>query len=322
MMMDLQMIAAALARLRYKVWGFGESIAMEALLRSGGAPADVAANLIRTWAYEHPPLASNPLSHVAPGVPLLMEWERTGDPALIRRALELGELHAQIQIGRHGARIHRPDLAGWENEVWVDNMHLTGPFLARLGAATGDARWHDLAADLLLSHARVLQDAGGLFSHGFNDATGEANRVFWGRGQGWALLGLTDTLAWLPPDHPARRETGERLGALADALARTEASPGLWRTVLDHEETYLESSVGAFVALGVGEAVARRQIDARHGAMAERARAQLADFFNAAGEFSGTSDATPVGADAAHYAARPLGVFAWGQAPTLLALLT
>ncbi len=87
-MMDLHMIAAALARLRYKVWGFGESIAMEALLRSGGAPADFAANLIRTWAYEHPPLATNPLSHVAPGVPLLMEADRTGDPALMRRALE------------------------------------------------------------------------------------------------------------------------------------------------------------------------------------------------------------------------------------------
>ena len=43
--MDPHMIAAALMRLRYKVWGFGESIAMEALLRSGGAPADFAANL-------------------------------------------------------------------------------------------------------------------------------------------------------------------------------------------------------------------------------------------------------------------------------------
>ena len=319
--MDPQVIAAALARLRYKVWGFGESIAMEALLRSGGAPADFAANLIRTWAHEHPPLVTNPLSHVAPGVPLLMEWDRTGDPALMRRALELGELHARLKIGRHGARTHRPDLAGWENEVWVDNMHLTGPFLARLGAATGDAHWHDLATDLLLSHARVLQDADGLFSHGFNDATGEANRVFWGRGQGWALLGLTDTLAWLPPDHEARREIGERLGALVDGLARTESAPGLWRTVVDQPETYIESSVGAFVALGVGEAVARGQANPGHGAIAERARAGLARFFNAAGEFTGTSDATPVGLDAAHYAARPLGVFAWGQAPALLALL-
>ncbi|MEO6061664.1 MAG: glycoside hydrolase family 88 protein [Thermoflexales bacterium] len=320
--MDLQMIAAALMRLRYKVWGFGESIAMEALLRSSGAPAGFAAELIRKWAHEHPALTTNPLSHVAPGVPLLMELDRTGDPALLRRAVELGELHANFKTGRHGARIHRPDLAGWVNEVWVDSMHLTGPFLARLGTTTGNLRWSDLAADLLLSHARVLQDdASGLFSHGFNDSTGLANRVFWGRGQGWAFLGLTDTLAWLPVDHRARREIGERLGALADALARTETSEGLWRTVLDHDETYIESSVGAFVALGVGEAVARGQIDARHRAMADRARAHLAAFFNADGEFTGTSDATPVGADAAHYHARPLGVFAWGQAPALLALL-
>jgi rhamnogalacturonyl hydrolase YesR len=251
-----------------------------------------------------------------------MESSRTGDPILLRRALELGELHAGLKVGRHGARIHRPDLAGWQNEVWVDNMHLTGPFLARLGAVTGDPRWFDLAGDLLLTHARVLQDdASGLFSHGFNDATGEANRVFWGRGQGWALLGLTDTLAWLPPDHGARPEIGERLGALIDALASAETEPGRWRTVVDHPETYVESSVGAFVALGVGEALARGQVTARQQAMADRARDHLAVFFNATGEFTGTSDATPVGADAAHYGARPLGVFAWGQAPALLALL-
>jgi hypothetical protein len=37
------------------------------------------------------------------------------------------------------------------------------------------------------------------------------------------------------------------------------------------------------------------------------------------GELLGVSDATPVGADAAHYNARPLGTQAWGQGPALLA---
>ena len=134
-------------------------------------------------------------------------------------------------------------------------------------------------------------------------------------------VGTPPPAATLPVPFAARREIGERLGILADALTRAETGPGLWRTVVDHPETYIESSVGAFVALGVGEAVARGQVVARHRQMAERARDRLAGFFNAAGEFTGTSDATPVGVDVAHYGARPLGVFAWGQAPALLALL-
>lgn len=316
-------LAVALAHYPYRVWGFGESIAMEALLAFGGDPGRVAEHLIRTWAGTHPALVSNPLSHVAPGVPVLALAGRTGDASLLRRAIELGELHAGLRVGRHGARIHRPDLAGWEHEVWVDNMHLTGPFLARLGGATGEGRWHDLAAALILSHARVLQGDDGLFSHGFDDATGRANQVRWGRGQGWALLGLTDTLEALPGAHSARAEIAQRLHGLAAGLARWEDGewPGRWHTVLDRSDTYIESSVGAFVALGIERAVARGHVPVAHRAMARRALVALAGFTTPDGAFGGTSDATPVGLDVAHYAARPRGVYPWGQAPALLALL-
>lgn len=320
---DVAGLAASLARYPFRVWGFGESIAMEALLAFGGDPARLAERLIRSWARSHPTLASNPLSHVAPGVPLLALAVRDGDSALLDRAIELAELHAHLRIGRHGARIHRPDLAGWEHEVWVDNMHLTGPFLARLGRVTGDARWSDLAGELILTHARVLQDQAGLFSHGFDDASGRANGVFWGRGQGWALLGLTDTLVELSGDHPSRGEIAQRLRSLITGLARCENDerPGCWHTVLDRPDTYVESSVGAFVALGVGRAVSRGHAPASNTPMVERAKAALRAFVTEAGEFGGTSDATPVGPDPAHYAARPLGAYPWGQAPALLALL-
>lgn len=319
----IQQMANVLLHYPYKIWGFGESIAMEALLLCGGTPAAFATNLIKQWATLHPPLALNPLSHVAPGVPLLMEYTRTQNPILLKRALELGELHAHLKRGRHGARIHRPDLAGWENEVWVDNMHLTGPFLARLGQITNNTTWFDLAAEMILSHAHVLQDQCGLFSHGFNDAIGEPNSIFWGRGQGWALLGLTDTLSNLPSNHPARPEINTRLHRLVAALAQSESlvSPGTWHTVVNQPDTYLESSVGAFVALGVGHAILHQFIDTKYQAMVNSASTRLPQLINPNGEMVGTSDATPVGADVAHYAQRRQGVFAWGQAAALLALM-
>src|SRR5262249_49808338 len=146
------------------------------------------------------------------------------------------------------------DLAGWQHEVWVDCMHLDGPFLAELANVSGDLRWRELAVDLLLSHAHVLQDeAIGLFSHGFDGSTREANHVFWGRGQGWALLGLLDTLLALPADHP---EIRQRFVALVDALARCESDSGRWHTVVDVPDTSVETSISAFVALAVGSAIA------------------------------------------------------------------
>lgn len=315
-------MAATTARYPYRRWGFGESIAMEALLAAGGEPGAWAARVIEAWAQDHAPLASDPLAHVAPGVPLLMRVERAGDDRddLLACARELATVLAGSVVGAHGAQIHRPDLAGWENEVWVDCMHLDGPFLARLARVTGEEHHADTGAGILLTHARVLQnERSGLFSHGFDDASGQPNAVHWGRGQGWALLGLVDTAAELPAGHPARAEIRQRLEALIDGLADTEAAAGGWHTVVDAPETYIESSVGAFVALGVGRAVRHGLTSPARQELADRAWVATANRVTADGAMSGVSDATPVGQDVAHYGDRPVGVFPWGQGPALLA---
>jgi unsaturated rhamnogalacturonyl hydrolase len=308
-------VSAATMRYPFKVWGFGESIAVQGLLAAGADAQTYAVDMLRHWAESAGPLADEPLAHVAPGVPLLELYRLTAEGRLLDRALELASVLAATVTGRHGARLHRPDLPGWEHEVWVDCMHLDGPFLVHLAQVTGDQHWADLAASLLLAHARVLQDERcGLFSHGFDDASGQPNGVFWGRGQGWALLGLGDTLGALPGNHPARAEIAQRGHALADGLRHTEANrPGCWHTVVDAPQTYLEPSVGAFVALGIAGV-------AGDMALARRALEATERGINAAGELTDVSDATPVGSSADQYVQRGHGVFPWGQGPALLAL--
>ena len=318
----IERVAASTMRLPFKRWGFGESIAIGALLAAGGAATTFAGAQLRAWVESAPPLTAEPLAHVAPGVPLLELVQLTGEERLLTRARELAAVLDHAPIGQFGARIHRPDLDGWQHEVWVDCMHLDGPFLSRLAQYEADARWADLGAELLLSHARVLQDdRSGLFAHGFNDASGRSNGVYWGRGQGWALLGLVDTLDALPKSHAAAGELAQRLLALATGLVRTEAESGQWHTVVDAPDTYLEPSVSAFAALGVAQGVAQQRLPAAMLALAERALAATIAGIDAEGRLVDVSDATPVGADKQHYAQRGRGVFAWGQGPALLALV-
>ncbi len=316
-------MATATASYPFKRWGFGESIAMEALLAAGGQHAAFARGLVMQWVRDHAPLASDPLAHVAPGVPLLAL--RGGDDDredVLACALELANVLRSSEIGTHGAQIHRPDLPGWEHEVWVDCMHLDAPFLSQLANATGDDTWAQLAVEILLGHARVLQDdATGLFSHGFDDDAGAPNRVHWGRGQGWALLALVDTARNLPPGTPGRDEIVDRLQALVAGLARTEAGSGEWSTVVDVPATSIEASVPAFVALGVGRGLDSGLVDRQYRELFDHAwrttRASIGDD----GMLRGVSDATPVGADASHYDSRRTGVFPWGQGPALLAAI-
>jgi rhamnogalacturonyl hydrolase YesR len=314
----LDHVVETTCRYPYRVWGFGESIAMEALLLAEGQGEQFASGLLRRWAHSAPPLSEDPLAHVAPGVPLLALFDRDSDQRLLARALELADILDSTPRGTHAGRLHRPDLHGWEHTVWVDCMHLDGPFLARLAQVTGEAKWSVRAADHVLAHARVLQDkATGLFSHGFDDVNGRANRIFWGRGQGWALLGLVDTARQVPRDS----EIVERLRAHVAALASTEDGAGRWHTVVDAPETYLEPSVSAFVALGVGRAVRAGLVDPDYRELAGRALAATRAAIDASGAVLGVSDATPVGEVVQHYATRGRGVFPWGQGPALLALL-
>jgi unsaturated rhamnogalacturonyl hydrolase len=317
-------MARATASYPFKRWGFGESIAMEALLAAGGEPAEFAAGLVTDWALDHQPLVSEPLAHVAPGVPLLELAERGGDSAdrLLDCARELASIFEHSAVGEHGAQIHRPDLAGWEHEVWVDCMHLDGPFLSQLALITGEKRYAELAKTILLGHARILQDEqSGLFSHGFNDLEGNPNRIHWGRGQGWALLGLMDTVKNLPVGDLVRIEATQRFEAQVAGIAANEVEPGEWRTVVDAPETAVESSVAAFVALAVERGIRHGLIPDKWRPLADRAWDATFARITPDGFLPGVSDATPVGADAAHYDGRARGTFPWGQGPALLAAI-
>jgi unsaturated rhamnogalacturonyl hydrolase len=71
----------------------------------------------------------------------------------------------------------------------------------------------------------------------------------------------------------------------------------------------------------MGRAMRFGLVPQRWTALVERALHAVRGNVSAEGLLEGVSDATPVGADAAHYGARPRGSFPWGQGPALLALI-
>jgi len=180
-----QLRAAAMHLLTYpfRVWGFGEGIGIRALMESSvtaGNPLyeGFVRGLFSAWLGRGGPKTFE--DHVAPGYELLALWERTGEPDLLDAARRLAALHASFPV-HDGIRLHRPDQPGWKRQIWVDCMHVDGPFLARLGRFSYDADLFDLAADRVISYARVLQESGGLFRHGWEADCG-VNGELWARG--------------------------------------------------------------------------------------------------------------------------------------------
>ncbi len=314
-------VADRTAAYSWKCWGFGEAVTMLGLLTASQITGDakyrdlVGRSFDRWWASAGDELTFK--DHVTPGVALLLLAR--DDDRWLAAARALGSLFKRFPA-RRGLAIHRPDLDGWSSHVWVDCLYTDGPFLALLGRITGDATWRDLACAHTLAYIDVLWDEpSGLFFHGFDASTGRANAIRWGRGNGWALLGLVDLLRVLDQDHPSRSRLVDIVRRQIDALVNLQDHSGHWHTVLDRPDSYLESSVAAMMACAFPQAVRLGLVSDAALDAASRAFDAAVRATDDAGDLTGVSEATPAG-DLATYLSRPTGVFPWGQGPLLLAL--
>lgn len=295
----------------YTRWGFGEGPALLGLLAAAEVLerpelVDAVARIVAPTLGEPP----GPTDHLIPVEALAALARQRPDldvePAI--RCFAAAVMDAPRPVAGRPP-VHRPDHPRLGTLVWVDCMHTDGPGLALAG--------HPEAAAALLEEASaVLQDASGLYSHGYDVASGRANGVHWARGQGWALNGLVG-LAVLAPGATDRGARG-RIEALLAALAGREVA-GRWRTIVDDPDSPLENSLSPMLAAGVITGIAHGIVDPRWGAMAERALAATVAALDDGA--LPVSSATPVGTPDV-YRSRPTGVFPWGQGPVLLALST
>jgi len=137
------------------------------------------------------------------------------------------------------------------HQEFSDSIFMGTAIVAQAGALTGERKYFDMAARHLAFMQKLDLRADGLYRH--QSATDAA----WGRGNGFAALGLTLTLAELPHDHPAYASTLASYRGLMAALLPYQNRDGLWRNVIDYPGAYAELSgtamIGYAIARGVHE---------------------------------------------------------------------
>jgi len=166
---------------------------------------------------------------------------RTHDPryvAAVRRAADLG---------------FEPDGRMKEampyHQEFSDSIFMGTAIVAQAGALTGERKYFDMAARHLAFMQKLDRRADGLYRH--QPATDAA----WGRGNGFAALGLTLTLAELPRDHPAYASTLASYRDLMAKLLPFQTRDGLWRNVIDYPGAYPELSATAMIGYSLARGV-------------------------------------------------------------------
>src|SRR6185436_15635223 len=132
---------------------------------------------------------------------------------------------------------------------WTDDMFMATAVLARSGARPGHERDLEIAARLLIEYAARLQQASGLFHHASDGPAA------WGRGNGFAALGLMETLTRLPPSHPSRGQVLEIYKRQMAAVLPHQAADGMWRQIIDAEGAYREETATAMLMSAMARGV-------------------------------------------------------------------
>jgi unsaturated rhamnogalacturonyl hydrolase len=190
--------------------------------------------------------------------------------------------------------------------LWADDLFMSVPFLARVAALTGEARYLDDAARQVVAYHRYLFDEGaGLMTHDWYSDTRRRGVAFWGRANGWAVVAEVDLLDHLPPDHPRRDTVLALFRRHVEGLARRQAPDGLWHQLLDREDSYLETSASAMFTYAVARGVDQGYLEPRLAGVARRGWAGVATRVRGDGMIEGICTGTSVSDDIADYYQRP-----------------
>jgi unsaturated rhamnogalacturonyl hydrolase len=343
------LVAGTLLELPYETWNFGDSVAFEGLLAASETVGDeqwarFAQGWARSWATRATPYRR--LDCTAPGRAIVALAMRFDDDLLLKAATDLADylLARPMIYGVYATWEHSPLMAPYGSAamsdehialladpppgVFLDCLHFDPPFFLALGAGLEAPRYWRAGLTQAVGYVRLLQVDSGLFDHFVLDGVDGRFGPGWGRGQGWALLGLLDvieTARELPLDDADRAmvvdlEASAR--ALSIEMMRIQREDGHWYAVVTDPESGDEFSTAAFMASGIARAV-RMQIvsESEAGEAARRALEATRRSILDDGTLASVSVAVMACTEPSHYAHVPRGYrVPWGQGPAMIAL--
>lgn len=152
-------------------------------------------------------------------------------------------------------------VSGSENtgELWDDTLYMTVLFLTKMGVLLEREDYVQESIRQFLVHLKYLTDPEtGLFFHGW---TFEGNHHFararWARGNAWYTAGLVDYLDIVELPEGVKRFLITSMERQVRKLAELQSEDGMWHTLLDDPDSYVETSATSAIVYGILKAVRR-----------------------------------------------------------------
>ena len=202
-------------------------------------------------------------------------------------------------------------------QAWADTLFMAALLMLRVGVMNEDQDLIDDALNQWYWHIRYLQNPGsGFYYHGYDNIAGNhMSGIYWGRANAWAAYTMSKVSGLLPQCYlyPKYIDVAGSLNEQLAALKTVQTENGLWRTVLDDEESYEEISASA----GIAAAMLERG-NALHAKYINKSIRGLLANISEDGKVMNVSGGTAVMRDKEGYKGIPKAwIQGWGQGLTL-----
>ena len=211
-----------------------------------------------------------------------------------------------------------------DQQMWDDTLMMSVLPLAKIGLVLNRPEFVEEAKYQFLIHTQYLMDTQtGLWFHGWTfDGNHNFARARWARGNSWITIAIPEFIEMLdlPEGDFLRRHLISVLDRQAAALKQHQDASGLWHTLIDDPDSYLEASATAGFAYGLMKGVRKRYLSADYRETAERAMQGVVERINPEGELTQVSFGTAMGNDLDFYREIKLTSMPYGQAMAMLCL--
>jgi len=262
---------------------------------------------------------------VAPFLTLAFLYERNPDPVWRTYLEDWAEwvMHHMPRTDEGGIQ-HIVYNSVNHQQMWDDTLMMSVLPLAKIGLILNRPDYVEEAKYQFLIHIQYLSDRkSGLWYHGWTfDGNHNFAEALWARGNSWITIAIPEfiDLLQLPESDPLCRHLVSTLRRQAASLRQSQDESGLWHTLLDDPQSYLEASATAGFAYGLMKAHRMRLLSDDYLETAERAMRGVVNNISEDGELLNVSFGTAMGGDLDFYRQIKLTSMPYGQAMAMFCL--
>jgi len=138
-------------------------------------------------------------------------------------------------------------------QLWADTVFMAVLFMGKIASITGDERYAGECKKQFMLHIHYLSDKKtGLWCHGWSfERMDNYAGAFWARGNCWFTIAAAELPGLLELEEWESDLILDAYRAQAAALCRYQSPDGLWHTLVDREDSYLEVSGSSGFAYGL-----------------------------------------------------------------------